>query len=69
MSPLNHYKYKKIYNNPIKTTNVSNSASRVYEYKNGYILNIINLIHLLKEIEILIHTNITKVKVIFMILV
>ena len=42
-SPINNFKTKGIYNkNPIITTNVPNSAQRVYDYKNGYILNNIN---------------------------
>ena len=40
LSPLNNFKTKGIYNkNPIRTTNVPNSAQRVYDYKNGYVLN------------------------------
>ena len=43
LSPLNNFKTKGIYNkNPIRTTNVPNSAQRVYDYKNGYVLNNIN---------------------------
>ena len=42
-SPINNFKTKGIYNkNPIITTNVPNSAQRVYDHKNGYILNNIN---------------------------
>ena len=43
LSPMNNFKTKEIYNkNPIRTTNVPNSAQRVYDYKNGYVLNNIN---------------------------
>ena len=43
ISPVNNYKFKGIYNNnPIRTTNIPNSAKREYDYKNGYILNNIN---------------------------
>ena len=58
MSPLNNYKYKGIYNNPIRTTNIPNSAQRVYDYKNGYILNNINNYHT----NIIINSNIKENK-------
>jgi len=58
MSPLNNYKYKGIYNNPIRTTKVPNSAQRVYDYKNGYILNNINNYHT----NIIINSNIKENK-------
>ena len=46
LSPLNNYKFKGIYNNnPIRTTKIPNSAQRVFEYKNGFILNNINNFH------------------------
>ena len=43
LSPTNNDKFKGIYNkNPIRTSNIPNSAKRSYDYKNGFILNNIN---------------------------
>lgn len=43
LSPTNNDKFKGIYNkNPIRTTNIPNSAKRAYDYKNGFVLNNIN---------------------------
>ena len=43
VSPNNNNKYKEmLIHNPLKTTKMPSSDQRLYKYKNGYILNIIN---------------------------